>query len=43
MEEKGLIPAETMRDLKSWWREKLSEKSAGKVVTMPWIEQGGNK
>ena len=32
LEEKKLLPAETIADLKRWWREKLVTERDGKVI-----------
>lgn len=38
LEEKKMLPAETMADLKRWWQEKLTERREGKVIKLPWVE-----
>lgn len=35
LEEKKILPEETIRLLKKWWREKLREGEHGKIIPFP--------
>lgn len=39
LEQSKSLPKETIRDLKSWWREKLREAGREKIIPFP-IERG---